>query len=102
LVSSDKEHDSLPRLYGAPAHTPRRFAAALTERPLGPDDLPIENLRTAEESALASELFAREFTRRAIGVMADPETTTPTVPGLRPRPLRLRALAGRLLRANGH
>lgn len=101
-MSSDKEHVSLPRLYGAPAHTPRRFAAALTERPLGPDDLPIENLRTAEESALASELVAREFTRRAIGVMADPETTAQAAPGLRPRPLLLRTLAGRLLRPNGH
>lgn len=105
-MSNDKDHQSLPRLYGAPAHTPRRVAANPSPAPIGPDDLPIERFRSPEEQQQALELFPRAYTSQVIEAGAQPfRTTTPASlrPGeLRGRPLLLRALTGRLLRPKGH
>ena len=105
-MSTDNEHLSLPHLYGAPAHTPRRMAAPTTPTPLGPDDLPIETYRTPEDQAMALELFPRAYTSQVVEAGARPFNTNRSAPAaspqLRPRPLLLRALAGRLMRPKGH
>ena len=104
-MSSENEHVSLPRLYGAPDTSRRRMAAMATETPMGPDDLPIESSRSAEEQALALELFPRAYTSQVLDAAALREASraarTPDAQ-LRARPLNLRALAGRLLRPKGH
>jgi hypothetical protein len=105
-VSTDKDHVSLPHLYGAPAHRPRRTATDPTAAPLAPDDLPIENLRSAEDAALARDLFPRSYTSHVMDAGVRP-FRTPVSAGRRPptltgRPLLLRALAGRLMRPKGH
>jgi hypothetical protein len=105
LVSTDKDHLSLPRLYGAPPHGPRRMGVEPTPPPLGPDDLPIERFRSPEEQQQAMELFPRAYTSQVI--QAGPEPFRSLRPVERPqqlrgRPLLLRALAGRLLRPKGN
>jgi len=103
-VSADDDHLSLPHLYGAPAHTPRRMASLATPAPIGPDDLPIETYRTPEDQALAIELFPRAYTSQVVEAGARPFHSTPmsSAPQLHARPLLLRALAGRLMRPKGH
>jgi hypothetical protein len=110
-VSTEQERSALPHLYGAPAHRPR-VNAPEPERPLGPDDLPIENVRSPEDEALATELFPRSYGTHAMDLVA--VTTRPmsaastgtavatAPPMLRARPLLLRALAGRLMRPRGN
>ncbi len=99
-VSTDKEHLSLPRLYGNAPQTSRRMAVVPSEPPLGPDDLPIENYRSPEDSALAHQLFPRSY--NGLGTDASalvrPTEMATDRPLLWGRPTQLRALAGRLLR----
>jgi hypothetical protein len=105
-MSTDKEHLSLPRLYGAPAHTPRRMEISRPELPLCPDDLPIENYRSPEDHALALQLLPRAYAGR----MADHGQQRPWAvrsaghrdTELRAKPLLLRALGGRLMRPTEH
>jgi hypothetical protein len=105
-VSIDHEHQSLPRLYGAPPHRIRRMAAVASEPALGPDDLPMEHYRSPEDQALATELLARSYSRPA----SDAGTRPPQVIDvqgddphlLRGAPLLLRSIAGRLMRPTGH
>ena len=111
-VSTDNEHLSLPRLYGAPAHTPRRMVSLQSDAPMGPDDLPIETSRSAEDTALALQLMPRSYGGHAVaagpaashsqdrgaGRSLDPHSQ----PHLTGRPLFLRALTGRLLRPKGN
>jgi hypothetical protein len=70
------------------------------ERPLGPDDLPIEFHRSPEDVALAVELLPRPYTSRPAPAVAVAERNDPnSAPTVgRTRPLILRALAGRLMR----
>jgi hypothetical protein len=93
-LAIDEQHVALPKLYGAPAYARPPRPAVDVERPFDPDDLPIEAVRTDEERELISTLPAEAFapggtTRR------DNDDGAPS-PELRPRPLSLRALAGRL------
>ncbi|HEX2756098.1 MAG TPA: hypothetical protein VHM48_11575 [Candidatus Limnocylindrales bacterium] len=94
----DEQHVALPKLYGAPAYARPTVVVPVAARPFDPDDLPIEAVQTDEEREIAASLPAhmyapggshgrpdRRFGRR------DEE------PGLHPRPLSLRALAGRIL-----
>lgn len=104
-MSTDKQHMALPRLYGAPAHTPRRMVVPHADPALDPDDLPIETYRSSEDDALALQLFPRSYGGQVIE--AGPRATRPFLaehyhPELTPRPLLLRALAGRLLHPKGH
>ena len=103
-MSTESERFALPHLYGAPAHRPRRIAAPESERPLGPDDLPIEYDRSPEDRALATELFPRTYGRHPTEVIAVAERqAAPAVSQrLRGKPVLLRVLAGRLLRSRGH
>jgi hypothetical protein len=103
-VSSERDRSSLPTLYGAPAHRPRRMGLPEAQRPLGPDDLPIECYRSAEDDALVAELFPRAYTGRPASAVAVAErpalTPAPTV--IRNRPVLLRVLAGRLMRPRSY
>ena len=105
-MSTVKDNLSLPHLYGAPAHTPRRLSTDPVEAPLGPDDLPIERHRSAEDQALALQLFPRSYASQVMeaGARLDgtQRTATTARPQLNGRPLILRALAGRLMRPKGY
>ncbi|HEY7131092.1 MAG TPA: hypothetical protein VH440_02520 [Candidatus Limnocylindrales bacterium] len=94
-MAIDEQHVALPKLYGAPAYARPPRPAAVTERPFDPDDLPIEAVRTDEDHEIAAALPAHAF---APGGSARGATqgAGDTEPVLRPRPLSLRALAGRL------
>lgn len=96
-----EQHVALPKLYGAPAYARPPRPVAVVERPLDPDDLPIEAVQTPEERAIAASLPARAYiaggtrlTGQGAAVPATPQGQQPT---LHPRPLSLRALAGRIL-----
>jgi hypothetical protein len=92
-VSIDEEHVAHPQLYGAPAYARPPMAVAPTPLPLDSDDLPIAAAQTPAEQALAETLVMRPY-----------QSVSPTKPvrdeqpHLEPRPLFLRALAGRILR----
>ena len=85
-MAIDEQHVALPKLYGAPAYARPPRLAADTPRPFDPDDLPIEAVRTDEERDLLStgpaDAQGGEWRRAR--------------PSFGPRPLSLRALAGRL------
>ena len=104
-MSTDPEHLSPPLLYGAAAHGPRRMATVRSEPSASPDDLPIENSRSPDERALALQLYPRAYTSQVMEAApmgharARPSDVADGV--LRGKPLLLRALAGRLLRAKG-
>ena len=84
-MAIDEQHVALPKLYGAPAYARPPRPAVDTPRPFDPDDLPIEAVRTDEERDLLST-GADDAQDGNGGGPAE----------LRPRPLSLRALAGRL------
>jgi hypothetical protein len=100
-VAIDEQHVALPHLYGAPAYARPPRPAPETDRPFDPDDLPIETEQTPEERYLAETLPARSYApgggypsgQRG----AHPATPSGTEPELNPRPLSLKALAGRIL-----
>ena len=105
-MSIDNEHLSLPRLYGAPAHTPRRMEISRPDQPICPDDLPIENYRSPDHTALALQLLPRMYAASAPdGGRRRPWSTRSAGDGgaeLRGKPLLLRALGGRLMRPTEH
>jgi hypothetical protein len=96
-VAIEEQHVALPKLYGAPAYARPLRIVPDAERPFDPDDLPIEAVMTEEERELAASLPARVYAPggahgpRRLGIAGDDQ------PALRPRPLSLRALAGRIL-----
>jgi hypothetical protein len=92
-VAIDEQHVALPKLYGAPAYARPPRPAAAVERPLDPDDLPIEAVRTEEEHELATTLPAHAVATGAS--RPGGHGAGDTDPVLRPRQLSLRALAGR-------
>ena len=95
-MAIDEQHVALPKLYGAPAYGRPPRPAADVERPFDPDDLPIEAVRTEEEQELIATLPAYAH---AAGGSNGGSTYSGNGddPVLRPRPLSLKALAGRIL-----
>ena len=101
-MSIDEQHVALPKLYGAPAYARPVAPVSTGPRPFDPDDLPIEAFRTEEEHELVSSLPARAWApggavvdgHRGSG-HGDQHAGADTT--LRPRPLSLRRIAGRLL-----
>jgi hypothetical protein len=91
-MAIDEEHVAHPRLYGAPAYARPPAAVDPTPLPLDPDDLPIAASQTPAEQALAETLVARPYQAVSLDKPVREE------PRLEPRPLLLRALAGRILR----
>jgi hypothetical protein len=95
-VAIEEQHVALPQLYGAPAYARPLRIVPPTPRPFDPDDLPITAIQTDEERELAETTPGRLYAaggaqRGSQGASHDDE------PNLRPRPLSLRALAGRIL-----
>lgn len=94
-MAIDEQHIALPKLYGAPPYARPAPIVAASPRPFDPDDLPIEAIQTPEERELVETLPAHAYGPGGAGrgalVSVDLE------PSLRPRPLSLRALAGRVL-----
>lgn len=97
-MSTDEQHVALPKLYGAPAYARPAAPVPTGPRPFDPDDLPIEAFRSDDEQELAASLPARAWAPGGAVIEgangSDREGTRPT---LRPRPLNLRSIAGRLL-----
>jgi hypothetical protein len=95
-VAIDEHHVALPKLYGAPAYARPTRVAAETPRPFDPDDLPIEAVRTTEEQELIEELPAHAYAN-GNGSKGRGRHRSDDEPSLHPRPLSLKALAGRIL-----
>jgi|GEM_PF-938898 hypothetical protein len=97
IVAIEEQHVALPKLYGAPAYARPLRIVPDAERPFDPDDLPIEAVMTDEERELAANLPAHVYAPggahagRRLAIAGEAEPT------LSPRPLSLRALAGRIL-----
>jgi hypothetical protein len=98
-VAIDEQHVALPKLYGAPAYARPVLKVEEAPRPFDPDDLPIEAVMTPEERELAASLPARSYAPGALTGQqaAYPATPSGQRPSLHPKPLSLRALAGRIL-----
>jgi hypothetical protein len=102
-VSIDEQHVALPKLYGAPAYARPAAPVATAARPFDPDDLPIEAFQTEDERRFAQSLPARAWApggtpldgtgHHGNGHRQDAAGQ----PSLRPRPLSLKSIAGRLL-----
>ena len=106
---------ALPSLYGAPAYSRPPRPPVEVARPLDPDDLPLDTEQTEEERRIADELLAsRGYTPAGTGSGYAPaaggdagyrvsgggadgrELGIGREPGLTPRRLSLRGLAGRI------
>ena len=96
-MALDEQHIALPKLYGAPAYARPAPVVDETPRPFDPDDLPIEAAQTEEERELAANLPAEAFAPGGAHLGTDPRNGHGATPELAPRPLSLRALAGRIL-----
>ena len=92
----EQPHVALPKLYGAPAYARPAPIVADSPRPFDPDDLPIEAIQTDEERELAASLPARSYAPGGAPVPQE-RGRKQSVPSLHPRPLSLKALAGRIL-----
>jgi hypothetical protein len=98
-LAIDEQHVALPKLYGAPAYArPPRPVEAELEKPFDPDDLPIEVEQTPEERELAATLPAHAYAPGGSSTAKrPPSSASDEAPTLRPKPLSLKALAGRIL-----
>jgi len=98
-LAIDEQHVALPKLYGAPAYArPPRLVPGDVEKPFDPDDLPIEVEMTPEERELAATLPAHAYAPGGSStVKRAPADGASGVPTLQPKPLSLKALAGRIL-----
>lgn len=101
-MSIDEQHVALPKLYGAPAYARPAAPVSTAPRPFDPDELPIEAFRSDEEHELVSTLPARAWAPG--GAVVDGGRNgdghhggSDSQRGLRPRPLTLRGIAGKLL-----
>ena len=94
-MAMDEQHIALPKLYGAPAYARPTRSVEVTPRPFDPDDLPIEAVMTDEEREVAATLPAHAFAPG--GTHGREARAAGSEPRLDPRPLSLKALAGRIL-----
>jgi hypothetical protein len=97
-VALDEQHIALPKLYGAPAYARPAPIVDESPRPFDPDDLPIEAAQTPEEREIAANLPAHAYAPGGAHLAVVGEGHSSGEPQLSPRPLSLRALAGRILR----
>ena len=96
-MTIDERHVALPKLYGAPAYARPTVVLETVERPFDPDDLPIAAVMTDEERDLAAKLPAHAYAPGGATLRLDRQESRDAAPRLHPRPLSLRALAGRLV-----
>ena len=103
------QYVALPSLYGAPAYSRPPRPALTIDRPLDPDDLPLERHQTEEERRLADALLAVGSAGSVgarvgfeiqgggnPGYLASGNNDHERRPELLPRRLSLRALTGRI------
>ncbi len=101
-MSIDERHVALPKLYGAPAYARPPGQTATVAKPFDPDDLPIDAFMTDDERDFAATLPARAWAPGGAivegrdNVHAHDGHPQPP-PGLRPRALSLKTIAGKLL-----
>ena len=103
-VAIDEQHVALPKLYGAPAYARPVLQVEEAPRPFDPDQLPIEAVQTPEEREIAASLSARSYApgREPLTEPGHRRATPKNRPlSLNPKPLSLRALAGRILGTGG-
>ena len=99
-MSIDEPHVALPSLYGAPAYArPPSAAPEPDERPFDPDELPIEAHQTDEEREFAAALPAKAYAPGGTKLAIGRETSAEAKDRSGRRPLRIREIAGRLLRS---
>jgi len=101
-VPIDEQHVALPKLVGAPAYARPVAPVATVPRPFDPDDLPIDAFRTQDEREFASALPARAWAPGGAIVegrdsMHAHDGHPQPPPGLRPRALSLKSIAGKLI-----
>ena len=97
-MAIDEQHIALPKLFGAPAYARPARVAAGSPRPFDPDDLPIEAIMTDEEREIAASLPAHAYAPGGAHANSNQRNgRRDGEPSLHPRPLSLRALAGRIL-----
>lgn len=96
-MAIDEQHIALPKLYGAPAYARPTLVVETAPRPFDPDDLPIAAVQTDEEREIAASLPAHAYAPGGAPVRLEKRGWTDAEPALHPRPLSLRALAGRIL-----
>ena len=92
-----RQYESFPRLYGAPASF-RSVNAGQPERPLTADDLPLEFARAWDEEDQADQLLPRPYRFGARAPQSVEETDTGE---LQPSHVSLRGLADELVRDHG-
>lgn len=92
-MSSEEHHVAVPKLYGAPAYARPPRPVAMIERPIDPDDLPPEFLRTPDEHELASRMSGPAYAPTLVATKGHGLQS-----GLQARPFRLRTLTGRVFR----
>jgi hypothetical protein len=96
-VAIDEQHIALPKLYGAPAYARPAPIVVVTPRPFDPDDLPIEAVQTEAEREISARLPAHAYAPGGAYLASEVQRGRRDEPSLNPRPLSLRALAGRIL-----
>ena len=99
-MALDEQHLALPQLYGAPAYARPAPVVLPSVRPFDPDDLPIEAIQTPEERELVADLPARSYLAAGSHRERAPKASADSNVALHPRPLSLKALAGRILGQN--
>lgn len=92
-MSQEVQHVALPKLSGQPAYARPPRPVEVQARPFDPDELPLTVEMTEEERVIAERLPARSYIAGAHEPQLNGHDGS-----LSPRPLRLRSLAGRLLR----
>jgi hypothetical protein len=95
-LSSEETHVALPKLYGAPAYARPPRSIEQIERPVDPDDLPLEVERTVEEQEFASRLAGSAFAP----VLVATQNGHAGHGQLEARPFRLSGLTGKLFRSS--
>ena len=95
-MSSEEHHVALPKLYGAPAYARPPRPSETIERPVDPDDLPLEVERTPEEHELASRMVGSTFAPILLG-QANGNGHHRQIEA---RPFRLRGITGKLFRSS--
>jgi hypothetical protein len=88
-VNEDRGLGAMPKLYGAPAYArPPAVPVAPVDRPVDPDDLPLESVRSLEDPESADQLQPRSYetvaTAEPLPATNDASTKLPG------RPFRLR------------
>ena len=96
MTMDEQQHVAMPKLYGAPAYARPEPIAVASPRPFDPDDLPIAAVQTDEERELVASLPAHTYAPGG-SMNGNHRADTDAAPELRPRPLSLKALAGRIL-----